>query len=138
MAGFQSGETLRQLYAHAGLFVLPSSHEGLPIVLLEALSYGLPTLVSDIPSNLEVVSDPARIFKMGDVDELSSKLETLAAVKMDASAREAVRRENARRYDWSDIAAKTAAAYSDLIGAGASAAKQRPVPAGKPVAPGTI
>jgi glycosyltransferase involved in cell wall biosynthesis len=138
MAGFQSGETLRQLYAHAGLFVLPSSHEGLPIVLLEALSYGLPTLVSDIPSNLEVVSDPARIFKMGDVDELSSKLETLAAVKMDASAREAVRRENARRYDWSDIAAKTAAAYSDLIGAGASAAKSRPVSAGKPVAPGTI
>ena len=44
MAGFQSGEALRQLYAHAGLFVLPSSHEGLPIVLLEALSYGPPVL----------------------------------------------------------------------------------------------
>jgi hypothetical protein len=59
MAGFQSGDSLRQLYAHAGLFVLPSSHEGLPIALLEALSYGLPVLVSDIPSNLEVVGEPS-------------------------------------------------------------------------------
>ena len=74
MAGFQSGETLRQLYAHAGLFVLPSSHEGLPIVLLEALSYGLPVLVSDIPSNLEVVADPARVFRMGGIAELSGKI----------------------------------------------------------------
>ena len=63
MAGFQSGNSLRQLYAHAGLFVLPSSHEGLPIALLEALSYGLPVLVSDIPSNLEVVGDRIAFFE---------------------------------------------------------------------------
>ena len=83
MAGFQGGESLRQLYAHAGLFVLPSSHEGLPIVLLEALSYGLPVLVSDIPSNLEVVGDPAQVFRMGDIQELRAKITAMTAVKLD-------------------------------------------------------
>jgi glycosyltransferase involved in cell wall biosynthesis len=116
MAGFQSGETLRQLYAHAGLFVLPSSHEGLPIVLLEALSYGLPVLVSNIPSNMEVVSDPSRIFSVGDTRDLASKLAAVASVKLEASEREATRLECARRYDWTDIALKTAATYRELVG----------------------
>ena len=51
--GFQSGTALAELYAHAGLFVLPSSHEGLPMVLLEATVAGLPVLASDIPANRE-------------------------------------------------------------------------------------
>ncbi|MEH2523500.1 MULTISPECIES: glycosyltransferase family 4 protein [unclassified Bradyrhizobium] len=116
MAGFQSGERLRQLYAHAGLFVLPSSHEGLPIVLLEALSYGVPVLVSDIPSNLEVVDDAARVFKMGDIAELSAKISALSGLKLEAPEREAIRRDCARRFDWTEIALKTSAAYDDLAG----------------------
>ena len=116
MAGFQSGETLRQLYAHAGLFVLPSSHEGLPIVLLEALSYGVPVLVSDIPSNLEIVDDAARVFRMGDIAELSAKIWALTSLKLDVKAREALRRDCARRYDWTEIAKKTSATYGDLVG----------------------
>jgi glycosyltransferase involved in cell wall biosynthesis len=42
MAGFQSGLALRELHAQAGIFLLPSSHEGLPIALMEALRHGLP------------------------------------------------------------------------------------------------
>jgi glycosyltransferase involved in cell wall biosynthesis len=116
MAGFQSGECLRQLYAHAGLFVLPSSHEGLPIALLEALSYGLPVLVSDIPANLEVVDDPARIFRMSDIGELSAKICALTDVKLVAAERETIRRDCARRYDWTEIALKTSLAYEELVG----------------------
>ncbi len=85
--GFQTGETLRQLYAHAGLFVLPSSHEGLPIVLLEALSYGLQVLVSDIPSNLEVVGDPAHVFHVGDCEEL--RIEAFCADRAEVDGRSA-------------------------------------------------
>ena len=114
MAGFQSGEALRQLYAHAGLFVLPSSHEGLPLALLEALSYGVPVLVSDIPSNMEVISDPAHIFHVGNVQDLSGKLSALAGLQTETGDREARRRENIRRYDWVDIAARTSAAYRSV------------------------
>jgi glycosyltransferase involved in cell wall biosynthesis len=55
MSGFQKWESLSELYSNAGLFVLPSYHEGLPIVALEAMSYNLPILLSDIPANKEVV-----------------------------------------------------------------------------------
>ena len=115
MTGFQSGEPLRQLYAYAGLFVLPSSHEGLPIVLLEALSYGLPALVSDIPSNLEVVSDPVHVFRMGDIAELTAKICALTELKLDATEREALRRDCARRYDWTEIAQRISLAYDELL-----------------------
>jgi glycosyltransferase involved in cell wall biosynthesis len=116
MAGFQTGEALRQLYAHAGLFVLPSSHEGLPIVLLEALSYGLQVLVSDIPSNLEVVGDPAQIFHVGDCEEMRAKLSALTSLKWTSDQRDAVRRESTTRYDWADIALKTLGAYDEVLG----------------------
>lgn len=116
MAGFHSGESLQQLYAHAGLFVLPSSHEGLPLALLEALSYGVPVLVSDIPSNLEVIDHPAHIFRVGNVDDLKNKMLALAGVRLEAAERETIRRRNIRRYDWTDIAARTSAAYAELIG----------------------
>lgn len=115
MAGFQGGESLRQLYAHAGFFVLPSSHEGLPIVLLEALSYGLPVLVSDIPSNLEVVSNPAQVFRMGDIHELSTKIAAMTEVKLSRAQRESLRRDCFDRYDWTEIAQRTSAIYDELL-----------------------
>jgi glycosyltransferase involved in cell wall biosynthesis len=127
MAGYQSGETLNQLYAHAGVFVLPSSHEGCPIALLEALSYGLPTLVSDIPASMEAVSDPACRFNVGDIGSLSSKLASFAEIRMDASEREAVRREKSARYNWSDIARRTAAVYSNLAEADDHSAPPCPI-----------
>jgi glycosyltransferase involved in cell wall biosynthesis len=130
MTGFQNGETLRQLYAHAGLFVLPSSHEGLPIVLLEALSYGIPVLVSDIPSNMEVITDPAHIFKMGDIQDLSKKLTALTAQKVDMTNRETARRDNIRRYDWTDIALRTATTYGDLVARGSGVRAQTRAKAG--------
>ena len=54
LTGFLRGNELKALYQYAGLFVLPSSHEGLPISLLEALSFGLPCLASGIPANRSV------------------------------------------------------------------------------------
>ncbi len=54
LTGFISGAPLHTLFSQAGLFVLPSYHEGLPIALLEAMSWSLPVVVSDIPANLEI------------------------------------------------------------------------------------
>jgi len=116
VTGFQEGSALRELYGHAGLFVLPSSHEGLPIALLEALSYGLPTLVSDIEPHLEVELPAWHYFRMGDVDALAEAIKRMAACEVSEEWSENLKQWTSRRYNWSASAQETIAIYRSLIG----------------------
>lgn len=113
--GFQSGLALRELFAHAHLFVLPSSHEGMPIALLEALSYGLPVIASDISANVEIELPEEHYFPMGDVSALSAKIRDFAVRPLTAEERETRRVWVAQRYDWRDIAQRTLAIYQDIM-----------------------
>ena len=79
MTGFITGDELKSLYQEAHCFVLPSHHEGLPIVLLEAMSYDLRIISSDIPANVEVNLPERCYYKVGDKTELSQKVSQLAA-----------------------------------------------------------
>src|SRR3546814_21014094 len=74
LAGVQSRGTLKCLYEHCALFVMPSYHEGLPIAALEAASCGARMLLSDIPANLDIGLDPMNYFPVGDVAELPARL----------------------------------------------------------------
>ena len=65
---------LQELYSNARLFVFPSEAEGMPMCLLEALSYNTPCLVSDIPENTEVGKEYVTTFKSKDVDDLVQKM----------------------------------------------------------------
>lgn len=77
MTGFVQGEPLYELFSNAYLYVLPSDIEGMPMSLLEAISYGNTCLVSDIPENKEVISEEHYTFKHSDIDDLKSKLISL-------------------------------------------------------------
>lgn len=113
--GFQSGTPLRELYSHAGVFVLPSSHEGLPISMLEALSFGLPVLASDIPANLEVGLPCEHYFPLGDVATLTSRIGDFSKRPLLPEDREARRTWVMSRYDWLDIAKQTLDVYRDVV-----------------------
>ena len=113
--GFQSGLALRELYAHAHLFVLPSSHEGMPIAMLEALSYGLHVVASDISANLEIGLAETHYFPMGDVSALSEKLRDFTDCSLTLDEREARRAWIAQRYDWRNIAQQTLDVYRDVM-----------------------
>jgi glycosyltransferase involved in cell wall biosynthesis len=75
--GFVRGELLDELYSNAYVYTLPSDLEGMPLSLLEAMSYGNCCLVSDIDECTEVVEDKAVIFHKSDVDDLRDKLQSL-------------------------------------------------------------
>ncbi len=113
--GFQTGLSLRELYAHAGLFVLPSSHEGLPIALLEALSFGLRVLASDIPANLEVGLPGESYFPLGDTDALAKSLRFASVAPPSEQEREETRLWVSERYDWRRIAAQTLSVYRRVV-----------------------
>ena len=116
--GFQTGAALQALYANAGLFVLPSSHEGLPIALLEALSYGLPVLASDIAPHLEMGLPEGACFPLGDVDALAARLvATAVATAQETAADRATRRAKAlQRHSWDDNARQTLQVYRRVVG----------------------
>lgn len=115
LAGYLNGVPLQQLYSHAGAFVLPSSHEGLPIALLEALSYGLPVLASDIPANLEIALEEHSYFPLGDIVALAQRMTTLSGGN-DSEADRATRRQFvARNYDWDNVAQQTLLAYRKAL-----------------------
>ncbi|KQT78330.1 glycosyl transferase [Methylobacterium sp. Leaf466] len=109
--GFQSGPALQELLAHAGLFVLPSSHEGLPIALLEALSYGVRTLSSDIPPNREVGLPDTCYFPVRDVGALVAGMARACARLPDEAERTESRERIRRMFDWDVIAARTRELY---------------------------
>lgn len=75
--GFVQGLTLEELFSNAYIYVLPSDLEGMPLSLLEAMSYGNCCVVSDIPENADVVEDSGVVFRHGDINELKNKLQEL-------------------------------------------------------------
>lgn len=114
LTGYLTGEPLRQLYANAGAFVLPSSHEGLPIALLEALSYGLPVLASDIRPNVEIGLEAGSYFPLGNVAALAEALTALEHTTPDRASSEARRVWVMKQFDWDGIAERTLSVYRQV------------------------
>jgi len=75
--GFVQGNVLEELYSNAYVYVLPSDLEGMPLSLLEAMSYGNCCLTSDIPECREVVGDNGVTFPQGDTGLLKDKMQYL-------------------------------------------------------------
>lgn len=110
LTGFIKGKRLNQLMSHAALFAMPSYHEGLPIALLEAMSYGLDVAVSDIPANRLPILEKSDFFPVGDAAALAKLLEA----KLSKAPKR--RAYDLSAYDWDRIACQTEAVYLKTIG----------------------
>jgi len=112
-----SGEALDELLTNAMVFVLPSELEGLSLALLDAMGAGLCVLSSDVPENLEAVSDAGFTFHCGDVADLADRLRFLIAnPAVCQAAGRAARRRVAALYQWTEIAAQVEGVYFESMG----------------------
>lgn len=110
MTGFVQGEELEELYSNAYLYCLPSHIEGMPISLLEAMSYGLNCLISDIEENVQVAEEYATSFKMGNVNDLEEKLKQCIDGKKRIDS-EKLQQYILNKYDWDEIVKETEGVY---------------------------
>jgi glycosyltransferase involved in cell wall biosynthesis len=115
MVGYVHGEELARLYAGAAVFVLPSLLEGLPLVLLEAASNGVPIVASDIGPHLEVLRREEvgrRLFRSGDQRELvAAMIRSLSGGFAERAGAAQFRDEVISKYSWKTAAAATEAVY---------------------------
>lgn len=108
LLGFVQGNTLRELYSNAKLFVFPSEAEGMPMCLLEALSYNCNCLVSDIPENLEVGREYIHSFISCSTEDLKNKLSTCLKIEGRNNSREYIR----KHYSWDKVVDYTINCYN--------------------------
>jgi len=106
--GYVYGEDLYQLYNNAALFVLSSHNEGFPLVLLEAMSYNLDVLVSDIPATHLVNLSPDSYYPVGNTDKLAFSLKE----KISHPSKPVY---DLAEYNWNSIAKETGDIFKSLI-----------------------
>ena len=110
--GFQQGRVLEELYSNAYIYTLPSDLEGMPLSLLEAMSYGNCCLVSDIDECVEVVENKAAVFRHSSVDSLQSKLqELLDNAKLVEEYKSGAAEFICGKYNWDDVVNRTIELY---------------------------
>jgi glycosyltransferase involved in cell wall biosynthesis len=114
--GFVNGAKLMELYSNAYLYVLPSDIEGLPISLLEAMSYGNCCVTSDIPENLSVIKEYGYSFRKADTMDLHEKLNLL--IDNEDKVKEIKSQASdyiLGKYNWDDICRQTVVVYQNLF-----------------------
>lgn len=110
--GFVQGQMLEELYSNAYTYILPSDLEGMPLSLLEAMSYGNCCLTSDIEECVDVIEDHGFHFKKSDINDLKEKLQMLCD---DEELVEKFQKEAAsyicEKYNWDMVTDATLSLY---------------------------
>lgn len=111
MTGFVQGEVLAELYSNAYIYVLPSDIEGMPLSLLEAMSYGKCCIVSDIPENADVIEEAGALFKKADTDDLKKAMEKVLNENTVEKIGQAAKEKVLEKYKWDLVVEKTLEKY---------------------------
>jgi glycosyltransferase involved in cell wall biosynthesis len=114
--GLQNGDTLNELFSNAYIFVQPSEEEGLSISLLEALSFKLPIIASNIPANAEVLGGTNVLFENKSVDNLKEKMTELIADQYLAASLSEKGKERVEKYfNWPKVSHDIIEVYKSLL-----------------------
>ena len=92
---------IQDYYSKAQVYVLSSRWEGMPLVLVEAMSHGLPIISSDLPVSQEILGEFGIFFENGNIEDLAQRLEDATHIDWQAKSQEALK--IAQRFDISHI-----------------------------------
>ena len=113
MTGFVRGQELEELYSNCLLYCLPSDVEGMPLSLLEAMSYGCNCLVSNIEENVQVTGNYATVFEKSNIDDLKNKIKSLLKENKNLNSQE-IQKYILKKYNWDTIVKNTEKIYKNL------------------------
>lgn len=112
MTGFVQGQELEELYSNAYIYILPSDVEGMPISLLEAMSYGNCCFVSNIPENIEIAPQKLVSFQKGNITDLKLQLDKLLKCPNKIESKRITMREYvSKHYSWETVINRTINLY---------------------------
>ena len=110
--GFVQGQLLEELYSNAYIYVLPSDLEGMPLSLLEAMSYGNCCLTSNINECADVVAEHGITFRKGNVQDLKEKIQMLCDNEgLVQHYKDDAAEYICSKFSWDEIVEKTLALY---------------------------
>jgi len=115
--GSVKGDLLKELYSNCYLYVLPSDIEGMPLTLLEAMSYGKWCIVSDIEENGQVILNGTygSSFEKSNIDSLTAKLGYELNNKGINEKSETIKEYVKEKYDWESVTEKTLQVYNEIL-----------------------
>ena len=110
--GFVEGQVLEELYSNPYIYVLASDIEGMPLSLLEAMSYGNCVLTSNIPECAEVIEDKGITFARGSTHDLQKKMQMLLDSPQTVEALKSSSKDFILgKYSWDEVINKTLELY---------------------------
>ena len=111
--GFVQGKELDELFSNAYIYCLPSDLEGMPLSLLEAMSYGNCCLTSDIPECATVLEDKGVTFEKSNIDSLKNELENLCKnSKLVEKYKKNSQSYILEKYNWDKVVKETLKLYN--------------------------
>lgn len=113
MTGFIQGEELEELFSNCFLYCLPSDIEGMPLSLLEAMSYGCNCLISNIEESVQVTEEYATVFKKSDTQDLREKLEEIVKNKNVKYSKKEIYDYILKKYNWDRVVETTLKIYEE-------------------------
>jgi glycosyltransferase involved in cell wall biosynthesis len=115
MTGFVDGKEREELFSNCRAYILPSDIEGMPLSLLEAMSYARKCIVSNIAENVEIIQDYGITFEKGSSKSLLKQLQQLLKEEDNSNDSGNYPYYDLSIFNWDNITKKHKKLYSNTM-----------------------